>query len=46
MEINKKYFLSLLLISSCFSFNIFAEEPKKTGALIYSCGEEGEHPIE
>lgn len=40
MIIKKKYSVGLLLLSSCFSSSIIAEEPKKGGALIYLCGEE------
>lgn len=41
----KKSVLGLVLASSCLAANVSAEEPKKGGALIYLCGEEGTTPI-
>jgi len=42
----KKNILGLLLVaSSCLTSGVYADEPKKGGALIYLCGEENTTPI-
>ncbi len=45
MLVNKKRILGLILTSSCLMTNVSAEEPKKAGALIYLCGEDGGTPV-